>query len=153
MNNQNIGYAGEIYIHSEVMEKLKQIIPTVDYRPTFNDLNLHVDIAVPKHPKKWEFPQCRFVEYEPKDEEWARPLRHGREVDDTSRYVGFTVKHRDYLIQQINLKMYEELSSWDGTLYGKPIEHIEQTYTSGERSFIARNIISGYSWVAYNCSY
>ena len=31
--------------------------------------------------KRWEFPVERFVEYEPKDEEWCRPARIGREVE------------------------------------------------------------------------
>ena len=33
------------------------------------------------YPRKvWEFPKSRFVEYEPRDEAWARPLGFGKEV-------------------------------------------------------------------------
>jgi hypothetical protein len=38
--------------------------------------------------KVWQFPDHRFVEYEPKDETWARPLGYGREVDRPAIFKG-----------------------------------------------------------------
>ncbi len=32
--------------------------------------------------KVWLFPPHRFIEYEPSDEAWARPLGFGREIDE-----------------------------------------------------------------------
>lgn len=32
---------------------------------------------------RWEFPSDRFIEYEPSDEVWARPIRFGKEVEYT----------------------------------------------------------------------
>ena len=39
------------------------------------------DITIHVTKRKWDFPRERFVEYEPQDELWCRPLGIGREVD------------------------------------------------------------------------
>jgi hypothetical protein len=102
----------DIFVNPEVYNKLMENFPVASnnrYSPY--GMKITVDKYIPKHPKKWEFPKCRFVEYEPKDEEWARPLRHGREVDDTSQYIGFAVEARDYLIKTMSMQMSEEIQT------------------------------------------
>lgn len=44
---------------------------------------------------RWVFPEDRFVEYEPKDEAWARPLGYGREetVPAAFLYMGRWLVH------------------------------------------------------------
>jgi hypothetical protein len=46
--------------------------------------------AMPKRRTRWEFPRDPFVEYEAKDERWARPLGIGREVDDGPLFLAFS---------------------------------------------------------------
>lgn len=36
---------------------------------------------------EWVFPERRFIEYEPKDEQWARPLGYGHENGPYSIHV------------------------------------------------------------------
>lgn len=49
------------------------------------------DINTPRWFKKWKFPDAPFIEYDTKDEEWARPLKYGCEVDDVGNPVFFRI--------------------------------------------------------------
>jgi hypothetical protein len=51
---------------------------------------------MPKHPKKWQFPRDPFVDYEESDEAWARPINYGKEVDDTTKLVGYAIRMPRY---------------------------------------------------------
>ena len=39
------------------------------------------DKNLPKFHQKWQIPPTPFIEYDEKDEEWARPINYGKYVD------------------------------------------------------------------------
>lgn len=45
------------------------------------DIKVITDINCPRFHRKWQFPNHRFITYEPADEIWCRPLGIGKEVD------------------------------------------------------------------------
>lgn len=51
---------------------------------------------MPKHPRKWQFPRDPFVDYEKSDEAWARPVNYGKEVDDTTKLIGYSIRMPRY---------------------------------------------------------
>lgn len=81
--------------HPDAIKAFADSAPEVRFLERFSPrfgISVFPNPFAPKHPKKWQFPADRFVEYEAKDEEWARPVGHGREVDDMSRYVAYAFK-------------------------------------------------------------
>lgn len=58
----------ETCLHPEVYNKLIDGLPKVEYKSLHSLYGMKITISehIPKHPKKWEFPKCRFVEYEKK---------------------------------------------------------------------------------------
>lgn len=108
------GFNSRLFIHPEALAAMK--LPVEQKTSLLEGIPVNISNTVPKHPKKWEFSKCRFVEYEEKDEEWARPLRHGREVDDTDNYVAFKLEDYSTIVKmeldrQIGkqlIKEYEE---------------------------------------------
>ncbi len=63
-------------------EKVSQCIDVcVSYGYGLNDLGRLVNVALTSTRRGWLFPVDRFVEYEPSDEAWARPLGFGQEGD------------------------------------------------------------------------
>lgn len=129
------GYNTRLLMHPETLSKMNLPVEQVN-KYAIEGIPVNVSEFCPKHPKKWEFPKCRFVEYEPKDEEWARPVRHGREVDDTDKYIAFEFKDYSFTLQfdlpdieetkrkygrwlnelGINKRCLEEMEKWDEKL-------------------------------------
>ena len=66
-------------MHPETAAKIDFAIPP--------GVSVKVNPYVSRYSRKWEFPASPFTEYEASDEEWARPVCFGREVDDPDRPV------------------------------------------------------------------
>lgn len=66
-------------MHPETAEKIDFAIPP--------GVSVKVNPYVPRYGRKWEFPASPFTEYEASDEEWARPVRFGKEVDDPDKAI------------------------------------------------------------------
>lgn len=86
-----------IFIHPDNLRGLGldvRVIGPGPIAPTnLSGLPVYTRESLPKFAKKkiWQIPFDPFIEYEPVDEEWARPLGIGQEmmVDDESRLVAF----------------------------------------------------------------
>jgi hypothetical protein len=52
----------------------------------FSGIQVFSNKHLPIWHKKWEFPRTPFVEYKKSDEDWARKIGFGREVDDIGNY-------------------------------------------------------------------
>lgn len=79
-------------------------IPILPYR-TFGT-QVYTNPLLPAFGKKWEFPSDPFVDYEAKDEEWARPIGYGKEVDDSDNPVFFSVNF-DLIRDRINQRIMD----------------------------------------------
>lgn len=55
-----------------------------------NAFDIQENSHLPRFASRWEFPKnwsSRFIQYEPSDEAWARPLGYGREVETNDPLV------------------------------------------------------------------
>lgn len=84
-------YGDTWYMHPEVYEKVSKEL--LEY-PQFDlkDLKVITSSYLNKHPLKWEIPPHSLVEYDKVDEEWAKPIKYGQEVPDTSTYLVWLFK-------------------------------------------------------------
>jgi hypothetical protein len=98
-----------ILCHPDNLELLKNTIDGYGTK-TFGDfhspfgIDIHTDKNLPKFQTRWQFPKMDFVEFEPKDEEWCRPIKWGKEIVTdiplfykiSKRYSSFNF-HKNYI--------------------------------------------------------
>lgn len=79
-----------IVCHPDNIEVLRRRL-AANGRDMANGIPVIENPLLPKHPRKWVFPEDQFVEYDASDERWCRYFGFGHEVEDTSSLVFFKV--------------------------------------------------------------
>ncbi len=106
----------DIFCHPIAADRLKDEFPLPPEDPsvplpiyrTFG-VPVYTNPLLPAYGKKWEFPRDPFVDYEVKDESWARPIGYGKEVEDPDNPVFFQVNFdliKDRISQRISDRLF-----------------------------------------------